>query len=139
MGQGGDQSSKEVKLEAVLGARPPAEPGRQCGDGFEHVDTPTDQRGHSFFLGMVRVKSRERSKSSPRYWIFPGQKQETKEIKSQTRKRAKLGMKARRKRGAKPEGTGTCPNRAVQSYSFTQARPPGLKSLCRGAQLLPWG
>jgi len=48
---------------------------------------------------MVRVKPRERNKSSPRYWIFPSQKQETKEIKSQTRKRAKLGVKAGKREG----------------------------------------
>ena len=134
--------SKEAKLEAVLGARPLAKQGKQGGGRFEHADTPTDQRGQSFFLGMVRVKPRERNKSSPRYWIFPSQKQETKEIKSQTRKRAKLGVKGRRKRGAKPEGAGSYPSRAVQSYTFTQGRPPGLNhrvgmlNCCHGARML---
>lgn len=94
---------------------------------------------------MVRVKPRERNKSSPRYWIFPSQKQETKEIKSQTRKRAKLGVKGRRKRGAKPEGAGSYPSRAVQSYTFTQGRPPGLNhrvgmlNCCHGARMLRRG
>ena len=54
--------------------------------------TPTNQHGQSF-LARVKVKSEKRSSSSPGYWIFPGQKWETKEVKSQAGAGAKLGAK----------------------------------------------
>lgn len=111
------QSLKMLLSGPVTPTRPSWRRSQEPGGAgwFEHSVTPTNQHGQSF-LARVKVKSEKRSRSSPGYWIFPGQKRETKEVKNQ----AGAGVKGGTCRRSKREGAGTCPSWAVQTYTFTQ-------------------
>ena len=58
------------------------------------------------------------------------------------KEKSQTGGERQEKERAKPEGAGSYPSRAVQSYTFTQGRPPGLNhrvgmlNCCHGARML---